>query len=150
MIVRKIGILLTSTMLTFTLFTSVAAADAEGVQKYREAVMKAVGGHMGAMANSLKGQVFTDNLAIHSAAMSNLADIAPSIFPAGSGGGKSEALPAIWENPDEFKLRMDDFVKAAKAMNEAVAGGEMGSIGAGLQNLGKSCKGCHDDFRKDD
>jgi cytochrome c556 len=145
MIGRKICILL-----TFTLLTSAALADAEGVYKYREAVMKAVGGHMGAMANSLKGQVFTENLPTHAKAMSDLADIAPSIFPEGSGTGKSEALPAIWENPEGFKSRMDDFVKAAKAMEAAVAGGDMASMGAGLQDLGKSCKGCHDDFRKQD
>jgi cytochrome c556 len=145
MIVRKISILLISALLS-----GVALADAEGVHKYREAVMKSIGGQMGAMANSLKGQVFTENLPIHSAAMSDLADIAPTIFPEGSGTDKSAALPAIWEKPEEFKSRMDDFVIAAKAMNEAVTGGEMASIGKGLQNLGKACKGCHDDFRKED
>lgn len=145
MIVRKVCILL-----TFTLLTSVALADAEGVHKYRESVMKAIGGHMGAMANSLKGQVFTENLALHAKAMSNLADITPTLFPEGSGTDKSEALPAIWENPDQFKASMDAFVKAAKAMDAAVASGNMAAIGPGLQDLGKSCKGCHDDFRKED
>ena len=144
MIVRKACILL-----TFTLLTSVALADAEGVQKYRESVMKAIGGHMGAMANSLKGQVFTENLALHATAMSTLADIAPTLFPEGSSTDKSEALPAIWEQPDQFKTRMDAFVNAAKAMDTAVAGGDMRAMGAGLQDLGKSCKGCHDDFRKE-
>jgi len=136
-------------LLVLALGTTAAQADAEGVYKYREAVMKAIGGHMGSMVNSLKGQVFTENLGVHATAMSSLADIAPHIFPADSVVAESEALPGIWEKPDEFKSRMDDFVKAAKAMEKAVATGEMAAMGGGLKNLGKACKGCHDDFREE-
>lgn len=145
MMFRKICILL-----ILALGANIAQADPETVQKYRESVMKAIGGHMGAMVNGLKGPVLPEYLGLHAKAMTDLAEMAPHIFPEGSGGAKTEALPAIWEKPDDFKNRMVDFVSAARAMDSAVAGSEMSAIGMALKDLGKTCKACHDDFKKKD
>ena len=66
-----------------------AQAQEEGPIKYRKAVMKAVGGHMGAMAGILKGQIkgSKKELEIHAHAMQGLASIAPGIFLEGSDFG---------------------------------------------------------------
>jgi cytochrome c556 len=124
-------------------------ADSEGVYKYRVGVMKAIGGQMTSLGASLKGQVYTENLKLHASAMASMADIVPQVFPKGSGVEKSETLPAVWEKPEEFKQRMDDFVSAAKQLEKIVSSDDMKAIGGGVQKLGKTCKGCHDDFREE-
>ncbi len=129
--------------------SAVINADSAGVYKYRQAVMKAVGGQMAALGASLKGQVFTENLRLHAGAMADLAEIVPHVFPAGSGTKKSEALPAIWEQPEEFENRVNDFVNAAKSLAEVIQSDDMKAIGGGVQKLGKTCKGCHDNFREE-
>jgi len=126
-----------------------AFADGEADYKYREGVMKTVGGQMSSMAAILKGQVHLDNLEFHASGMADLADIVPHVFPEGSGVHQSEALPAIWEQPDEFKMAVEKFVKAAKGIATAAEDGEMSAIGPALNSLGKACKGCHDNFREE-
>jgi len=102
--------------------------------------MKAVGGHTGAIASVVKGEVaFKEDVKGHAHALVELAKIAGKVFPKGSHEGDTGALPVIWEKPDAFKKSYGAFVADT---------GDMGQIGAALGGLGKSCKGCHDDFRK--
>ena len=67
------------------------------------------------------------------------------MFPEGSEGG--DALPAIWQNPEDFRARLTDFQQAAADLKSAVNGG--GEIGPAFQQLGQACKACHDDYRDD-
>lgn len=124
-----------------------ASADGEAEYKYREGVMKAIGGHMSSIGAILRGQVHSENLALHAESMAKLAAIASNLFPEGSDVGKSEALPAIWEKPDEFERAMDDFVNAANGFAGAATSGS--GVPQALRRLGGTCKGCHDDFRED-
>ena len=124
-----------------------SAADGEVEANYRQSVMKSIGGHMSSMGTILKNQVHMGDLVLHADGMAALAGVAPDVFPAGSGGDKTKALPAVWENPGEFTEAMNRFVEAADAMATAAESGEMSLIGPAIQELGGSCKGCHDDFK---
>lgn len=85
-----------------------------------------------------------------------IAEAAPKVkdwFPVGSGpdvAPKSEALPAIWEKPAEFQAAHEKFAAAAVAFNTTAQGGDLAAIGAGMKELGGTCKGCHDQFKKKD
>ena len=126
--------------------TSATASAAEGAAEYREHVMEAKGGHMQAMVDILQQKVaHTDHLALHADAMADLADICYTLFPAGSEGG--DALPAIWEQPDDFQTKLDAFSSAAHGLKQTIASG--GDIGPAFQQLGQACKGCHDNYRKE-
>ncbi len=116
----------------------------EGDAKYREHVMEAVGGHMQAMVDILKQEVsHGDHLSLHANAMADLGNIALTLFPAGSEAG--DALPAIWERPEDFQEKLEAFPAAAEALQQAINGG--GEVGPAFQNLGQACKSCHDDYR---
>jgi cytochrome c556 len=125
-------------------------ADGDADFKYREGVMRTVGGQMSSLAAILRGQVHLDNLKFHARGLADLARIVPHVFPEGSGVSKSEALPDIWERPDEFRMGVDKFVEAANNMAAAAEGGDMSAIGPAMNALGKSCKGCHDNFREEE
>lgn len=74
-------------------------------------------------------------------------------FPAGSGpadGIKTDALQAIWEKPDQFKQAAARLVDAAAQFNTLAQAGDLTAIGKGAQELGGSCKNCHDSFREED
>ena len=130
-------------------FPMVALADGEAEYKYREGVMNSAKGHIQSIAAIIKGQVHKNNLQIHADGMVDVASIMPDVFPAGSQTDKSEALAAVWDNPDAFKEALDKFVSAANGMAAAAKTGEMGEIGPAIQALGGSCIGCHDDFRQE-
>ena len=61
-------------------------------------------------------------------------------------GFKTEALPSIWENKDEFNALMqkasDDMLKIAKAIDTA---DDLGAIQKKL--MWSNCSACHDRFR---
>jgi len=118
----------------------------EGAVDYREHTMEAVGGHMQAIADILKGKVpHQSHLATHATALAALAELTPTLWPEGSEGG--ETLPAAFSDRDGLNDRIADFRAAASAFESAVTGG--GDIGGAMQKLGQACKSCHDDYREE-
>ena len=128
------------------LLAAAAVHATEGEVEYRQHTMAAVGGHMQAIVDILRGKVsHVGHLATHGNAMADLAAIAPTLFPPGSSGG--DALPAIWEDEEDFKARLDAFKAAADGFKAAAAGGDVAAAGAAFRELGQACKGCHDSYR---
>ncbi|MBT4161774.1 MAG: cytochrome c [Gammaproteobacteria bacterium] len=129
--------------------TPAAMADGQIEAEYRQSVMKSIGGHMSSMVTILKNQVHIQDLSLHAQGIAALADVAPKVFPEGSDIKKSRALPDIWEDRAAFDEAMNRFVSAAKEMPGAAASGEMSQIGPALSKLGKTCKGCHDNYKSE-
>lgn len=128
------------------MLVATAVHATEGEVEYRQHTMAAVGGHMQAIADILRGKVaHVGHLPTHANAMADLAAIAPTLFPPGSDGG--DALPAVWEDAADFKAKLDAFKAAADGFKAAAASGDMAATGAALRDLGQSCKGCHDSYR---
>ncbi|MBT3358982.1 MAG: cytochrome c [Rhodospirillales bacterium] len=131
-----------------TFLAAPAMAD-EAAIKYRQAVMKALGGHMGSVAAIVKGKVpHSGHLADHGAAIAAIGNMTADLFPKESSMGKTGALPAIWEKPDDFAKAVGAFKDASQKFAMAAKGGDMGAVGAALGALGGSCGGCHKPFRQ--
>ncbi|MCP5368919.1 MAG: cytochrome c [Hyphomicrobiales bacterium] len=134
-------------------YAGAAVADG-GAIKYRKAVMKAIGGHMGSMVTIVKGEGGDRaDLAGHAQAMADLAKMSQHVFPKGSGtsAGETELLNAAFDKPAEFAAVQQAFVEHAAKLAEAAKGGDPKAFGAALGALGKNaCKACHDNFRKKD
>jgi cytochrome c556 len=73
-------------------------------------------------------------------------------FPAGSGpeAGKTQALPAIWSKPAEFKAAMKMFSDAAPKLSAAANAGDAAAVKAAFAEVGKACKNCHEQFRAEE
>ena len=116
--------------------------------KYRKAVFSLVGAHMGNMGAVMKGKADYNAESITKSAnvLAALAPVASQGFEIESLGHGSEAKAAIWKNKSEFDEKMADFVTATAAL-AANAGTEKG-FKANFGAVGKTCKGCHDDFKE--
>ena len=68
-------------------------------------------------------------------------------FPKGSIKGPSEALPAIWENWEAFNSHADDLAKLADQLAASADKGKTVALGL-FAKMGKTCSGCHQDYRK--
>ncbi|MFN3313712.1 MAG: c-type cytochrome [Hyphomonas sp.] len=110
------------------------------------AAFKAVGDELRAgRANSATVQFSVDAVARYSVQIS-------SWFPEGSGpesGFRTDALPAIWENPEEFAAILSNFEASAALFAEASQSGNASAIQSNFQLVGAGCVSCHDKFRKD-
>lgn len=96
-----------------------------------------------------------DMAAIQAAAASAVAETASmkDWFPEGTGpdsGVETDALPAIWESPEDFDAKVDDFTAAVTELKTAAEGGDLETIIAAFRATGGSCKACHDKYRLDD
>ena len=129
------------------LVAALPVAASQGDMDYRSHTMEAIGGHLQALFDILRGKVdHADHLSVHAVALASLAEITPTLFPPGSGGDDTDALPAIWENPEDFAQRLDAFKEAAAGLRTAAGTG--GDVSAAAQQLGQACKGCHDNYRR--
>lgn len=129
--------------------TLALAQDAAGVIKYRQSVMSALGGHMGATARIVRGEVeFTDDLAAHAGALHDLSGMILQAFPDGSlEGEETEALPGIWEDWDGFTAAAETLQTATAELVTAVEGGDGDAIAAAFGEVGGACRNCHDNYR---
>ncbi|MGR3501173.1 c-type cytochrome [Pseudaestuariivita sp.] len=60
--------------------------------------------------------------------------------------GKTRALPAIWETPDDYAAKNQDLADAAAAL-VATAGDGVEAVGAGMGQVGAACSACHKAYR---
>lgn len=132
-----------------------AEEAAESAIEGRHGFMTMLGISMGQLAGMAKGEIAYDE-ALASRAAANIVALsqydAPALFIEGTSSADtsdSEALPAIWENPDDFRAKFAALSEAAAGSPDAVKGGQ-GNLGPVLQKLGGTCKACHDDYRKAD
>ena len=74
-------------------------------------------------------------------------------FPTATGpesGVKTEALPAIWNNKEDFNGKVAALQDTAAKLDSAAQTGDIAAISAAFQTTGGTCKACHDKYRMDD
>lgn len=128
-----------------------SAATPEDAIKYRHSVMETMAGHVNAISLIFAGKVeHQEYLLSHAEALAAGGDQVGKLFPPGSGVGKTEALPLIWQEPDKFQ-KATERVKAATAqLRDAIKSGDKAAIGNAFKPVGDACKGCHDRYREEE
>ena len=84
--------------------------------------------------------------------IAKLAAQASGWFPLGTGPdvAKTRAKAEIWQNQADFLAKLHSFQAAAKAMNAAAAGSDVGAMNARFNDLESACKACHDKYRAEE
>ena len=151
-----------STITAATLCIAVAAstlafAGSHGASKeqlkdameYRQSTFKMVRHHFGSMAAMVKGKVEydADAFAKNADAVAMLSQLAGNGFVTEGTHKKSRAKKAIWENKEDFAEKVTDFQTAAAALAESAKSGDLDKAKAAFGGVGKTCKGCHTDYR---
>jgi len=117
--------------------------------RYRHAIMQAMSNNFAAMALIFTRKVDRpEQLQINAAALATNAKLIASLFPADSQG--ADALPLIWQEPDQVAEASQQAADAAAALAAAAAGDNKVEIAKAFKAAGKACKGCHERYRADD
>jgi cytochrome c556 len=131
--------------------TSAHGATPEDAIKYRKAVMETMSGHVAGISLIFSGKIDAQEyLLSHAEALAAAGEQVGKLFPAGSGTGKTDALPLIWEEADKFQKAAEANKVASAQLRDAIKSGDKAAIGKSLKPLFDSCKGCHDRYRKED
>ena len=146
---KQIILTAVSILLLIVFYGSLSFADSHGIIKYRQNVMKSTAGHMGAIVDILKnGLPLEAHVADHARSMLQNSKMTLSIFPKGSGKGRTKSKPAIWENWSKFESAANDFERESLKLAEVAESGDMEAVAKQVRATGKTCSGCHRNFRK--
>ena len=70
-------------------------------------------------------------------------------FVPGSDTGDTKAEPKIWTEMDKFNAAATKMQEEMGKLNVAAKSGNLDAIKAAVGETGKSCKACHDNYRKE-
>lgn len=126
-------------------------AKPEDAIKYRKAALTVMATHFGRVGAMASGRVpFDANAAAANAAIAESMSKLPwAGFVEGSGAGDTKAKPEIWSNAAGFKAAGDKMQAEMSKLAVAARSGNLDTLKAAFGPVGATCKGCHDDFRKD-
>ena len=126
-------------------------AKPEDAIKYRKAAVTVRGTHFGRVAARANGRVpFDAKVAAENAEIANMVAKLPYTgFVPGSDKGDTKAEPKIWTETDKFNAAANKMQEEVGKLNVAAKGGNLDAIKAAVGETGKSCKACHDVYRKE-
>jgi cytochrome c556 len=127
---------------------ALAQAKPEFLIKERQGAMRLIAKYFGPIAGMAQGKIpYNAQVVQRNAGYLNaLKDMPWDGFHENTKGIKTDALPAIWEKPAEFKQAQDRF--SSEVAKLAQVAGDEAAVKAQFGAVGKSCGGCHETFRQ--
>jgi cytochrome c556 len=106
---------------------------------------------MGAIVDILKNRLpLADHIVDHARSIQQNSKMTLAMFPKGSGLGDTKAKPVIWENWSKFESAVKAFVRESAKLAKVAESGDMEALAKQVRATGKTCGGCHRNFRKRD
>ncbi|GIU30092.1 cytochrome c [Shewanella sp. MBTL60-007] len=139
---------------TATLATSAQAnnfKEAEDAVHYRQSAFSLIAYNFGDMGAMLKGKkdFNAEVFAMRADNVAALSKLPLEGFIPGSDKGDTEALAKIWSDKADFDAKMKTFQENAAILATVANSGNKKDLKKAFGNTGKSCKGCHDMYKKD-
>lgn len=136
--------------LGITAGTVFAQAKPELLVKQRQAVMTLQGKYFGPMAAMAQGKApyNPDVVRRNSAFLDNLSRMAWDGFDPSTKDVKSATLPAAYEQQAKFREAASRLENEAHRLYEIAQRGDEAAVKAQIGAVGKTCGGCHNDFRQ--
>ena len=136
-------------LLSILFFSSSVSADSEGLIKYRKNVMKSTRSHMAAVADILKNNLpLKAHFPDHAKSIYQNSKMTLSMFPKGSDFGETKAKPTIWKNWSKFETATNAFVRESAKLVKVAESGDIKTFVKQVRAIGKTCGGCHKNFRE--
>jgi cytochrome c556 len=147
-------ILTAAAIVTATSVVAESAKSLKHAQKAtdnRKAVFSLLGSNMGPLGAMAKGKMPLDAKVVEKNAtrinqlslmIADYTKTDTSAFKV-----KSDALAKIWQQPEAFTKRINALSKASADLQVAATSQDESAIKQAIARVGKSCGGCHDDFK---
>jgi cytochrome c556 len=125
-------------------------AKPEDAIKYRQSVMFLQGQHLGRLGAMASGRVpFDAKVAVDNAdVLLTITKLPFAAFVDGTDKGNTRAKPEIWAEKDKFMAGATKMQEEVVKLNAAAKSGSIDQLRAAVGEVGKACKGCHDNYQK--
>jgi len=144
-----------SLVLAAATFILVAPAHAqfakpEDAIKYRQSALTVMGAHFGRVAGMANGRIpFDAKVAADNAAIAESMSKLPWAGFVPGTDGNTKAKPEIWSDNAKFKEASEKMQGEMVKLVAATKTGNLDTIKTAVGATGGTCKGCHDNFRKE-
>lgn len=156
---------ITSAVLTFAVlstlsvatntFAKPAASEKQAIYatELRQSVFKLIRSNMGPLGAMAKGKIPLDPVIVEKNAtrinqlslmIADYSRTDTSKFKV-----KTEALDKIWQEPEHYSKDIEKLTLASQALITTAQSKDESAIKKAIGGVGKTCGGCHDDFKKD-
>ena len=146
--IKKIVIAAVALSIASTVF---AQTKPEDEIRYRQSVMNVIGRAFGPMVNMAQDKTpyNKDVVAKNTQVIETIVGLPWSSFgPGTEKGAPTKADLKVWSEQPKFKDGSEKMQQAVAKLSQTVkGGGDEKAIKTAIGDLGKTCKGCHDDFR---
>ncbi len=145
------SILIAAATLVTALPAAAQFAKPEDAIKYRKGAFTVMAAHFGRVAGMAQGKIpFDAKVAAQNAEVAAFMSTLPFAgFGPGTDKGETRAKPEIWAEMDKFNAGAKKMQDEMAKLNVAAKSGNLDAIKAAAGEVGKTCKGCHDDYRKE-
>jgi len=127
---------------------TLAHEGATGVAKERMDLMQSMSKNMKEISRRINAN---RDLAAIGAAATRIHDTSqqiPSLFPADSGTGITDAKPEIWQHWDEFQDKVRKLGETSAALASLGSSGDVQTVAAQFKEVIHACTSCHGEFRR--
>ena len=129
------------------------APKPETLIKWRQSAFQVVAWNSGRIKANLDGEYNKDQVIKSADVIAAIAGSGlGSLFPAGTETGKgwhdTTVKADLFANPAKVAQRSADFAKEANELLRIASSGDAAAVKDQFGKLQKTCKSCHDDFRK--
>lgn len=116
---------------------------------YRHSVFHTIAWHFGTLGAMAKGDQPFDQETFEKKAniLAELSALPWEGFQPDSAEG-SDAKPEIWDNRDDFDNKAETFQNEAHKLAQLASEGDQQAMFSQVGEVGKSCKACHQEYRK--
>lgn len=123
--------------------------------RWRQSVMQTLGWSMGRIKANVEGTFNKDQVVQAANTIQAIANSGSgALFAPGTDKGKgwhdTKVKPELFTNRDKLREVGMAYNKEANEMAKVAATGDAAAVKAQFGKLGKTCKGCHDEFQKED
>lgn len=114
---------------------------------YRQGAFQVLSAHMNVLRPVMRGQTPYNAESVQKTAdlIATLAELPWAGFGPGTEGGN--AKKDIWANNKAFEDTRAQFIVNVKALKEAAGKGDLELVKKSFNDVGQSCRTCHDNFR---
>jgi len=129
---------------------ALAQVKPEILVKQRQSAMTLIGKYFGPLGGMAQGKVPFDAKIVQRNAdyLATLSQMPWDGFNPSTKGEKTRALPAVYENTGKFKEAAERLQSEVTKLQSVAKGGDEAATKAQIGAVGKSCAGCHDNFRE--
>jgi len=129
-----------------------AQAKPEDLVKQRRAAMTLMAKYIGPVGAMVQGKIPYDAAIVaRNSSFVDTLDKMPwdGFQPSTRDVKDTKAKPEIYGNADKFKSRWEHLQEEVGKLAAAAKGGDQNAVKAAFGGVGKACKACHDDFRRE-